>query len=111
MIGKNIMKINLYTQNLELTDVERAEIEEKIGRLAKFVAREEPVIVDVHLIDEAGGTTKNGPDQIAHINLLLGKEQIFIEEKAENHIKAFELAYHRLKRRVEDHHERETEER
>lgn len=105
------MKLNIRTQDIELTDTERAEIEEKIGRLEKFVVREEPAVIDIHFIDEAGGETKNGPDQAVHINLLLGKEQIFIEERAENHLKAFELAYHRLKRRLEEHHDKETEER
>ncbi len=102
------MKINIYTQNSEITEAEKDQITERIGKLEKFVVREEPVTVDVRVIDEAGGTTKNGPDQVIHINLILGKEQIFIEERAANHMEAFELAYHRLKRRIEEHHEREN---
>jgi len=102
------MKIQLHFDGITLTDTERDEVTEKLEALERFISGSS-TILDAYFIDEAGKKAKNGADQAVHFGLILGKEKIFIAEVSNNHMKAFTLAYHRLKQAVEKFHERESD--
>ncbi|MFA5927415.1 MAG: HPF/RaiA family ribosome-associated protein [Patescibacteria group bacterium] len=104
------MKILFHIKGVALTEQENNDIEEKLQGLSRFVTRDEPVTIDLFLIDEAGKRAKNGPDQIVHINALLSGENIFIEERNSHHMQAFSEAYHRFKRALEDRHRKMIDE-
>ncbi|MEK9155746.1 MAG: HPF/RaiA family ribosome-associated protein [Patescibacteria group bacterium] len=102
------MKINIFTQGVELNPKERSDVEGKLAKLDKFAA-EEPATLDAHFIDESGQGRKNGCDQTVHLNFLAGKERIFIEETRNHHLKAFAFAYKRLKRTLEKNHRKNVD--
>lgn len=100
------MKILFHNQGITPTELEKTEMIEKLSGLEKFVQRDEPVVIDVYLIDESAKQSKNGLDQTVHISALLSGRKVIIEETNINHMQAFLKAYHRFKATLEDRHQK-----
>ena len=93
------MKVNIQTKGIIITAKQKAQMEKQLLRLKKYIRDIEPVVVDVKLLDETG-PEKGGVDQAVHINAILPKERIFIEEVDDRIMRAFQFAYKILERRL-----------
>lgn len=92
------MKVNFNIKGVIINTKQKKMMEKKLLILRKFVKNWSPVNVDVTLTDESG-PDKNGIDQAVHINAMLPKEKIYIEEVDDNMMRAFNYAAKTLERR------------
>ncbi len=92
------MKVNFKIKDVIINTKQKRLMERKLLTLRKFVKNWSPVNVDVTLTDESG-PDKNGIDQAVHINVILPKEKIYIEEVDDNMMRAFNFATKTLERR------------
>jgi len=92
------MKVNFNIKDVIINTKQKKLMEKKLLALRKFVKNWSPVNIDVTLTDESG-PDKNGIDQAVHINVILPKEKIYIEEVDDNMMRAFNYATKTLERR------------
>ena len=92
------MKVNFNIKDVIISTKQKKMMERKLLTLRKFVKNWSPVSVDVTLTDESG-PDKNGIDQAVHLNVILPKEKIYIEEIDDNMMRAFNYATKTLERR------------
>jgi len=92
------MKVNFKIRDVIINTKQKRIMERKLLALRKFVKNWSPVIVDLTLTDESG-PDRNGIDQAVHINVILPKEKIYIEEVDNNMMRAFNYATKTLERR------------
>lgn len=97
------MKINVRTKGVIITSKQKAGLEKQILKLKKYLKDVSPVTVDVMLLDESG-PEKGGIDQAVHINCILPKEKIFIEETDSRLMRAFTKAYKIFERKLKESH-------
>lgn len=93
------MKVSVKTKGVVLTSKQKSQIEKQLARLKKFISHIEPVTIEVTFLD-LSGPTKGGVDQAVHLNVVLPKETIFIEEVDDRALRAFQFAYKTLERRL-----------
>jgi len=98
------VKINVKTKGVIITSKQKAQLEKQILKLKKYLKDVSPVTVDVMLMDESG-PDKGGVDQAVHINAVLPKQTIFIEETDNRIMRAFTTAYKRFERKLKQLHE------
>ena len=103
------MKIEFHIKEIVITSRQKAVIEKKLAKLKRYF-KDEPSTIDVHLIDQTGGE-KGGVDQTVHLNVVFGKEQIFIEESDDRLMRAFAYAYKKLERQLQEYHRAEVDKR
>ena len=92
------MKVNFNIKGVIINTKQKKLMEKKLLTLRKFVQNWSPVTIDVTLTDESG-PDKNGIDQAVHMNVILPKEKIYIEEVDDNMMRAFNYAAKTLERR------------
>jgi len=92
------MKVNFNIKDVIINTKQKKMMERKLLALRKFVKNWSPVNIDVTLTDESG-PDKNGIDQAVHINVIMPKEKIYIEEVDDNMMRAFNYAVKTLERR------------
>ena len=93
------MKINITTKGVIITAKQKSQMERQLMRLKKYVRDIEPITINLKLIDQTG-PEKGGVDQAVHINVMLPKDKIFIEEVDDRIVRAFQYAYKILERRL-----------
>ena len=99
------MRVQVKTKGVVLTSKQKSQIEKQIAKLKKFVKDIDPITVEVSFIDQSG-STRGGVDQAVHINAVLPKEKIFIEEIDDRALRAFQYAYKTLERRFRRYSEK-----
>jgi len=92
------MKVSFNIKGVIINTKQKRLMEKKLLALRKFVKNWSPINIDVTLTDESG-PDKNGIDQAVHINVILPKEKIYIEEVDDNMMRAFNYATKTLERR------------
>lgn len=102
------MKINMRTKGVIITSKQKAQFERQLLKLKRYLKDVSPVTLDVMLLDESG-PEKGGLDQAVHLNIMLPKEKIFIEEVDNRIVRAFSFAYKRLERRLKRYHEKKID--
>jgi len=102
------VQINVVTKDVIITARQKSDIEKKISRLNKYLKHENPVTVEVHLIDDSG-PNKNGVTQSVKIDVVSEHYNVHVEEKKNNIMKAFANALHSVDRQVRDKHKKEIE--
>ena len=102
------MQINVVTKDVIITARQKSDIEKKISRLKKYLKHENPVTVDVHLIDDAG-QNKTGVTQSVKIDVVSEHYNIHVEEKKSNIMKAFANALGSVDRQIRDQHKKEID--
>jgi ribosomal subunit interface protein len=93
------MKILVKTKEVVLTAKQKSHIERQIAKVKKYINGFEPVTIEVTFVD-LSGPNKGGIDQAVHINAVLPKETIFVEEVDDRALRAFQLAYRTFERRL-----------
>lgn len=101
------MKVNFQTKGVILTAKQKSLIEKKINKLKKYF-NNDAVDIDILLTDESS-PEKGGFDQVVHLNVVMSKEKIFIEEKDDRLMRAFTFAYARLERNLRRSHQKRVE--
>ena len=102
------MQINVVTKDVIITARQKSDIEKKISRLNKYLKHENPVTVEVHLIDDSG-PNKNGVTQTVKIDVASEHYNIHVEEKKSNIMKSFANALRSVDRQLRDQHKQEIE--
>lgn len=102
------MKINFQTKGVIITSKQKSIIEKKISKVKRYLNNVDPVIIDVLITDESG-PEKGGVDQKVHINVIMGKDNIFIEEVDDRIMRAFAFAFLRLERNLRRRHQKIVE--
>lgn len=102
------MQINVVTKDVIITARQKSFIEKKINRLNKYLKHENPVSIEVHLIDDSG-PNKSGVTQTVKIDVVSEHYNIHVEEKKNNTMKAFANALRSVDRQIRDKHKQEVQ--
>jgi len=102
------MEIEFHIKNIVITSKQKALIEKKIAKVKKYLAKEEPITVDVYLMDETS-PEKGGVDQTVHISAVIGKEKVYVEETDDRLMRAFAYAYDSFERKLSRLHHKKID--
>jgi len=102
------MQINVSTRDVIITARQKSYIEKKVSRLNKYLKHENPVTVNVQLIDDSG-PNKSGVTQTVKIDVTSPNIALHVEEKKNNVMRAFARAMSSTERQVRDQHKQEIQ--
>ena len=102
------MQINVSTRDVIFTARQKSYIEKKVSRLNKYLKHENPVTVNVQLIDDSG-PNKSGVTQTVKIDVTSPHYSLHVEEKKNNVMRAFARAMLSTERQVRDQHKQEIQ--
>lgn len=102
------MNIEFHIKNIIITSKQKALLEKKIAKVKKYLAHEEPVTIDVYLMDETS-SEKGGVDQTVHLSAVMGKEKVYVEETDDRLMRAFAYAFKSFERKLSRLHRRKID--
>jgi len=102
------MQTSVLTRGVIITARQKSYIEKKVSRLNKYLKHENPVTVNVQLIDDSG-PNKSGVTQTVKIDVTSPNIALHVEEKKNNIMKAFARAMLSTERQVRDQHKQEIQ--
>ena len=102
------MQTSVLTRGVIITARQKSYIEKKVSRLNKYLKHENPVTVNVQLIDDSG-PNKSGVTQTVKIDVTSPHYSLHVEEKKNNVMRAFARAMLSTERQVRDQHKQEIQ--